>query len=287
MGQEKIEKLIATIDNIPPLPEISTAVMTELKNEEVSIIEVSELIERDVSLATQILKVANSPAYGATNTISSIQHAIMMLGLQEVKSLLLAFAVQEFFTTDAKNTELRKRFWTHSRVCSYTALLLAHHFKQGDTSTFFLSGLIHDIGKLIIDQFMHDEFQQVIWHITKHNCSFSEAEKQLLGMTHYQIGGKLLQHWNFPQQVIMQVFRHHVPWKESEFTSGAFIIFMADVITKLAGYTCLEEERQLTIEQFCKSKAMHFIHKHGFKLDAALLENFIQQINEFVAVDAS
>lgn len=285
MSKEKVEALIKTIENLPPLPDISTAVMQALNSHDVSIIEVTELIEKDIALATQILKVANSPAYGAISTISTIQHAIMMLGLDEVRSLLMAFAVQEFFSEEPEDKVLRKRFWVHSRVCSYTAVLLSHHFKQKDTSSFFLTGLIHDIGKLVVDQFMHEEFQQVISYTRKNRCTFREAEKEILGVSHYQIGGKLLQQWNFPKQVTMQVFRHHTPWQDQDFTSGSFIIFLADVLTKIAGFPCLSDEREFTLEEFCKSKALNIINKNGFSIDCELLEKFIMQIKEFAACE--
>ena len=287
MSKEKIETLIKTIEKLPSLPDISSSVMKALNEKDVSIIDVTELVEKDIAMATQILKVANSPAYGAVSTISTIQHAIMMLGLDEVRGLLMAFAVQDFFDQEPEDKALRKQFWIHSQVCSYTAVLLAHHFKQQDTSSFFLSGLIHDIGKLVVDQFMHVEFQQIISYTKEHQCTFREAEKEILGVTHYQIGGKLLQHWHFPKQVTIQLFRHHTPWKDPDFTSGSFIIFLADILTKIAGFPCLQKERQFTLDEFCKSKALHILHKNGFNLDRSLLKKFTMQIKEFAACDIS
>ncbi len=285
MSDNRVDTLITTIDNLPPLPAISASVMAALNRDEVSIIEVTELIETDIALATQILKVANSPAYGAINTISTIQHAIMMLGLAEVHSLLLVFAVQKFFNQEAEDVELRRRFWTHSQICSYTAVLLNRHFKFGDTSAFFLAGLIHDIGKLVVDQYLHDEYQKIITEIKTNRTSYTEAEKSILGVTHYHIGAKLLQHWRFPKQLTMQIFLHHAPWKDSHFTSGSFIIFLANILTKLAGHPCLEEEKQLTIEEFCQSKAFHLLNKNGFEINRILLDNFLIQIKEFASLD--
>ncbi len=260
--------------------------MVELNSDDVSIINVTELIEKDMALAAQILKVANSPAYGATKAIGSIHHAIIMLGLQEVRALLLAFAVQKFFTINESNTKFRQRFWTHSRACSYSALTFAQHFKQDDSSTFFLSGLIHDIGKLITDQFLHEEFQQIITYIQKHNCSFNVAEQHILGITHSQIAGNLLQHWNFPKQVTTHILHHHAPWKESDFSSGTFIIFLANIVTKMAGYTCLDQEPTLDIDKFSKLKAIQIINQNGFEVDSTLLEKIRMQVTEFVGTES-
>ncbi len=285
MSQKHIATLITTIDTIPPLPEISAAVMKALNAEEVAIVEVGDLIEKDIALTSQILKVANSPAFGASNTIGNIHHAIMMLGLDEVRALLLAFAVEKFFSTEARDTALRKRYWRHARVCSYTALLLAHHFQQGDSGTFFLSGLIHDIGKVIIDQFLHDEFEEIVAYVMQHNSSFSEAEEEILGLGHAQIGGRLLQHWNFPDQVTRQVLCHHQPWHEKKFTAGASIIFLANTLTKIAGHSCLVEEKVPSLAQFSSSKAMNRLREQGLGLDPDTLAGLIEQIKEFVTAD--
>ena len=277
-----IEELIASIDKIPPLPEISTAVLAELNSDEIDIIKLSDLIEKDIALATQILKVANSPAYGASRTISTLHHAIIMLGVSELKNLLLAFAVQEFFSQSATNIELRQRFWSHSRVCSYSALMLAQHYKLENCSIYFLAGLVHDIGKLITDQFLQDEYTNIIEYMKKYNCSSSEAEEKIVGIGHALIGKKLLSQWNFPDQIISLVSRHHTPWKDTTtYTTGSTIIFLANILTKMTGYTCVAEERVLTIEEFNRSTAMHFINKNVFKLDVSLIEKFITHINEY------
>lgn len=285
MSQDKIDNLITTIDNLPPLPAISTSVMSALDNDDVSINEITDLIEKDLALATQILKVANSPAYGAINTIGTIQHAIMMLGLEEVRSLLLVFAVQKFFNQDTGNKKIRTQFWAHSQVCSFASVLLSRHFHFSDASAFFLAGLIHDIGKLVVDQYLHAEHLQIIKHIRETGGSYRQAEKHILGVGHFQIGAKLLQHWSFPKQLTMQVFLHHAPWKDSHFSSGSFIIFLANSLTKLAGFACLAEERQPALEELGRSKALRLINKNGYEVDTTLLQNFLIQIKEFATIE--
>ncbi len=285
MDRKKFDTLITTIDNVPPLPEVSSAVMEALEAEEVNVAEIADLIEKDISLASQILKVANSAAYGGAKKVSSIHHAMIMLGLNEIKVLLLALAVEKFVATSAKNTEVRKRYWTHSQVCSYAALLLAQHFRLNDRGSFFLAGLVHDIGKLIIDQFFHDEFEQIVDYIAQHNCSFNEAEREILGATHSQVGGKLLQNWNFPPQIIAQVFRHHEPWKDPEYNAEVLVIFLANNLTKIAGHKCLIEERTQTLDEFSASRGMDILQNYGLKAKTSDLAYILDQIKEFSSTD--
>lgn len=277
-----INEIIATIEQIPTLPEVSSEIMTAIEDEESSIKEITLLIEQDMALATQILKVANSPFYGTLNRVSTIGHAIMILGLGEVKSLLLVCAVQNFFKNSEGDKQTRKRFWRHSVLCSQVTRLLARHFKCQANDTLFISGLIHDIGKIILDQYMHREFRMIMTFIEQNLVTFSQAEKEILGVTHYQIGAKLLQQWNFPKQVIMQVFYHHAPWQDHTYTDGSTIIYLADIFTKLAGFPCSEEEKTINLEQFSKSKAVHLLNKHGYELDMEIMEKILFQIKETI-----
>lgn len=274
----KLEALILTIEQIPTLPDASVEIMALIDDDNTSIDTISQFVERDQSLALQLLKYANSPFFGTIRTVSSIKHAIVVVGLNEVKSLLLAFTVQQFFATSDKDEENRKKFWKHSLVCSHIANYLARAFQYKSDNTIFISALIHDIGKIVVDQYLHDEFIAIVDHVETNNTTFNEAEKDILGLTHYQLGAKLLEQWNFPQQVISQVYHHHAPWLDKNYRQGSTIIYLANILTKMAGSSCLAGEKQLTIEQFTKSKAMRLIKGNGFDLDANKMALFLKNI---------
>ena len=205
MLQLKLEALILTIEQIPTLPDTSTEILALLDDENASIDTITQLIEHDQALAIQILKYANSPFFGTVSTVSSVKHAIVVIGLGEVKSMLLAFTIQQFFSTSGKDEKIRKKFWKHSLVCSHIANYLARSFQYKSDSTIFISALIHDLGKIVVDQYLHNEFTSVVDHIQANHTTFNESEKAILGLTHFQIGAKLLQQWNFPTQVVSQV----------------------------------------------------------------------------------
>lgn len=286
MSEINIERLIQTIEQIPTLPIVSQQVMLVLEDKNVSIKKISDLIEKDQALAVKILKVANSAFYATLSKVSTIDHALVILGLQEVKGILLAFSIHNFFSQTQFNGFGRERFWKHSMICSQIAKYLAQHFKVQKDETLFLSGLIHDMGKIVFDQYFHEEFLKIIDDVSTNNTGFSKAEKEILGITHYQVAAKLLQKWNFPEKVIMHVFYHHAPWHDKNYVSGSIIIYLANLFTKLVGYPCHPSEEKVDLLQFAHSKVMDFIVQNGFDLDYDKIERMANQIREFISLEA-
>jgi HD-like signal output (HDOD) protein len=277
MSKGNIEALVRKIDQIPTLPVVARQIMSLLANEDVSLKKVAELIEKDPALAVKVLKVANSAFYGTLNKVSTIDHALVVLGMGEVKSILMGFSIYKFFPEEKNNGFDRTRFWQHSIICSQVAKYLARHFKVPRDDTLFLSGLIHDVGKIVFDQYFHEEFVQILDHVSSHNESFSKSEKEILGITHYQVAAKLLQRWHF---------YHHAPWHDKNYPAGSTILYLADLFTKSAGHTCLADEKKIEISDFTNSKVMDFVVQSGFELDHDSMEKMLTQIKEFIAMEA-
>jgi putative nucleotidyltransferase with HDIG domain len=285
MLELKLEALILTIEQIPTLPDISTEILALLDDDDTRIDTITQFVERDQALALQILKYANSPFFGTISAVSSVKHAIVVIGLGEVKSLLLAFTIQQFFSTSGKDAKNRKKFWKHSLICSHIANYLARFFQYKSDSTIFISALIHDIGKIVVDQYLHEEFSMVVDHVETNHTTFNEAEKKILGLTHFQIGAKLLRQWNFPPQVISQVYHHHAPWLDKNYSQGSTIIYLANILTKMVGYPCLQAEKELSLAQFTKSKAMRLIKESGFELDETKMEQLLKIMTELLTAN--
>ncbi|MEI6125347.1 MAG: HDOD domain-containing protein [Pseudomonadota bacterium] len=286
MSTEKnIDRIVRTIDSIPTLPVISMQIEKLFRNENVSTRQIEDLIQHDPPLATKLLKLVNSSFYGLINKVSTIDHALIILGFNEVRNVALGFAIQNHFTPSSKSFD-PKRFWKHSIICSQIAKFLGKHFNMVDDGTFFLSGLIHDIGKLVIDQYFKDEFAAIIDYIEVHKSSFSKAEKEILGVTHYQIAAKLLQQWHFPRKVIMQIFYHHAPWYDKNFTSGSIILYLANILTKISGYTCFEKEKEVADSDIMKPGTLEYLNKNGFELDEVSLKKLQNLINECITAES-
>ncbi|MBN1106347.1 MAG: HDOD domain-containing protein [Deltaproteobacteria bacterium] len=281
----KVEKIIARIEQIPTLPVVSQHIVRLLGEDDVPLKRVAEIIEKDQSLAVKILKAANSSFYGTLHKISSIDHALAMLGTEEVRAILLSSSVYRFFYRDSGDRFDRTRFWRHSVVCSQVAKYLARHFRMKGDDSLFLSGLIHDIGKVVLDQYFQEDFLKITARVSGDGETFTQVEKEILGTTHYQVAAKLLQQWGFPNKLVFQVFYHHAPWADRNDGVGSTLVYLADQLTKMAGYACLENEKYPDVGIFTESRAFDFLNNSGFDLDRGSVERLLGQIEQFIAME--
>jgi HD-like signal output (HDOD) protein len=282
MHHDKLNKLIEKIESLPTLPIVYQKVVELCETDNVSIQDLVKVIEMDQPLTLKIMKVANSSFYSTLSEVSSLEHALIKLGLNEIKSIALGLSVYNYFTDIDDNAFDRQLFWKHAIICSQTAKFLSTHFKLPSDDTLFLSGLIHDMGKLVLDVYFHEEFVRIIELVATGRQPFSKAEKAVLGTTHYQVAAKLLKQWRFPQKVTMQVLFHHAPWYSRNNEINSIVIYLANILTKMAGYACHPGEKKIVAEEFADSTECGYINKNGFDLDLAALRIMVGRINEFV-----
>jgi putative nucleotidyltransferase with HDIG domain len=280
--QKKREILIKGIEDLPTLPIVSKRIMEIAQDENASYHDLVEIVKQDQALSTQIMKVANSSFYGFLSRVSSLEHALVLLGSQEVISLVLGVSVYKFFSHNGDRAVDLSRFWKHSIICSQVARFLATHFKLNEDDSLFLIGLIHDIGKIVMDQYFHEEFLKIVEYVSKHRTTFSKAEKEILGTTHYQIGATVLKQWKFPKKVIMPIFYHHAPWYDMDNGTNSIIMYLANLLTKMAGFSCLSDEKKIEIDSFVNSPGLRFVRKSGFDLDKRALEQLVGHVQDYV-----
>jgi len=285
-AEKDMDAILGTIESIPTLPIISQRIMEITGDEDASFKKLVGIVEKDQALAVKILKVANSAFYGLLSKVTSLEHGLVVLGTNQVKSVVLGASVHGFFSDDKKGPFDRTRFWKHAIICSQVAEFLRKHFKIKKDDSLFLAGLIHDVGKVILDKYFHEEFLRIMDHVSSTGTTFSEAETLVLGTTHYQIAAKLLKQWKFPDMVIMQVLYHHAPWYDIHYMTNSNIIYLANIFTKLAGYTCHPDEQPLDLAEFADSPEIAFVNKSGFALDYKTMEDLNNQIQASVAAEA-
>lgn len=284
---QNIDKIVRKVEQIPTLPVVSKKIMELLHNEDTPLSKIAELIEQDLSIATRVLKIANSPFYGTLNRVTSITHALAILGLTEVKGILSAISIHNFFPPEQEDSIFsREKFWEHSVICSQIAKLLSRHFSIPDDGSLFLSGLIHDMGKVIFDVYFNSEFTQIVDYVATKNVSFSKAEKRILGVTHYQVAATVLQQWRIPNKIACQVFYHHAPWQDKTYPTGSSLIYLANIFTKLAGFPASTFETNLDVQHLISPNAMSYLTKSGFDLDSHTIDNLLVQINQLIQEDS-
>ncbi|OPX93770.1 MAG: HDOD domain protein [Syntrophorhabdus sp. PtaU1.Bin002] len=202
-------KIRHTIEYLPPMPIVMTELIQALKDEDVELSTLGRIISKDPSMSLNVLKVANSAFYGLRNKVATIEHAVRMLGIREITSLCIACSTWNVLKPSAKEQTIDlAMFWRHSVATGVFAKLLADELNIGLLNSIYLAGLMHDVGKIVLDRFAHDEYMDVLRLTYNEGVPALEAERQVMGASHDMVGSWLMEKWQLPE-VFGQVAKYH------------------------------------------------------------------------------
>lgn len=230
--KEKIRKRLSGIGNLPSIPHIITEVSQLLDCDKTSAADLCRVISKDQAIATKILAVANSPLYGLPRRVATIDFAIVIIGFEHIKNILLALSLVEAFNIRSTKDWNHNEYWLHSLVTATVAKKIADDLRYPKSGEVFTVGLLHDLGLVVLQKFMNYDFKKIIELVNKENISFYNAEKAVLGYTHEDIAEYLLERWNFPQYITEAVLYHHRPSLSEKNPVLASLIHMVDYMTQ-------------------------------------------------------
>lgn len=233
--------ILETISNITTIPTLHTVIeriSSLLKNPQTSAEEIGKAITKDQALASKVLKLVNSAFYGFPGRISTITHAVVILGFSTIKNIVLTASIFETFKKSENSFSDfdMEQFWLHSIACGAASQTLAKHVGNMDKEECFIAGLIHDIGKIILCQHLPKEFDKIVQNVKKNNILIYESEKQLYGTTHQEIGGLITENWNLPATLQYAVSNHHIPSKTQKHYIATAIVHCADILVRAMDY---------------------------------------------------
>jgi putative nucleotidyltransferase with HDIG domain len=242
MDKSQTLKKLELIENLPTLPVIIHQIQRLIDNPKSNMAQIATIITRDQAIAARVVRLVNSAFYGFGGRISSIQQAIMLLGLNTVKNLVIGVSVVKTFEGAAEATIFdRHKFWLHSFACATCARQMAKSLNKEEPEDFFLAGLLHDIGILILDQFFHDEFIAIVQRVTKTRDELIATETGALGLDHCDIGAFIADKWRIPDFFRIAIRHHHRPcFSEIEAEHARLIaaaVHVADVMVCQRGIT--------------------------------------------------
>ena len=204
-------KLVADLGSLPPIPHIASQVLRLTSDPDCSVPELQRTISSDQALTAQILKIANSAAFGMMRDVRTLSQAIMTLGLNAVKSVVIASSAKDLFIRGSA-TYYQMAIWEHSLVSALTGRALAKIFRFSGFDEVFLGGLLHDIGKTVMYLKFPDRYIKIIKSV--HDGGIPEtmqAELDSFGFDHTMVGQALLDSWNLPANLSQCVRWHHSP----------------------------------------------------------------------------
>lgn len=247
MNQE-LEYLIKNADTLPTIPVIATKVMQLSEDENVSVEEISKVVASDSSISACVLKMSNSTFYGCSRQIQTLPHAIMTLGLNTLKTLVIAASTKQVYQPYGLT---EKMLWEHSYGAGLAARLIAKDTESVRGDEAFLCGLFHDIGKNIMNFLDNKKFHTVMEISYNDQISFTEAEKRIYPYSHAEVGALVLNKWNFPDTIISAVLNHHdfvFNANEDEYSAKlACVTGLSDMFCRKIGIGIREPESGLNI----------------------------------------
>lgn len=236
--ENRLTQVINGIRNLPTPPIVFQQIQKVINDPETSVGDVASILSEDPAMSVKVLKLTNSAFYGLSREIDSVKHAVMIIGLEAVKNLVLSASVLNMFKANDGNKEYHESFWRHSLANAFAARIIAsklHRGKQFNPDPAFSCGLIHDIGKMIFCCFMPREHKAIVEYQNAHpDTAELEAEVAVLGFTHAQMGRQLAITWKLPARMADAIGYHHNPNIENGSDDFAYLINLADYVALTA-----------------------------------------------------
>ena len=206
------DKIYAKIEELPTLPAVVPRILSLIEDARSNASDVTGAVSRDPALTAKILKVANSAYYGFSQKIAELDMAVSLLGFNMVKSLALSIGVMGTLPRGKKSPYFsREGLWLHSlAVAAIMREMAKRHKKNGEREYLFVLGLLHDTGKIVMDQFFYDDFQQALEELNNDDTAkLHLVEKKIIGIDHCEVSSMLLKRWKFPDKIVKPIDALH------------------------------------------------------------------------------
>lgn len=234
MEADDILKKLNSIKDLPTLPVIALEVNRMLANDMTTVNLLSETIQKDQVIVSKLLKLVNSSFFGVRSKVTSVQEAVVRLGFNSVRNVVISVSVFECLALDDSevvdfNIE---DFWTHSVAVAITSRFLSEETHIQDPDDCFVAGLLHDIGLIIIARFFPDILVKMIRKVKESNMSIYDAEKEIIPVRHNKIGEIIAKRWQLPPSICDTLKYHHTPNKGAVNPELLTLVHLGDVIVR-------------------------------------------------------
>ena len=205
------ESVLNKSKKLPTLPGIAIRILEAVQKERPDLQEIAEVLATDPPLSAEVLKLINSPFFGLTRKVTSVFHAVSMLGMNVVKNMALSFALIKNFSNSGQADFDYPRFWKYSLTTAIAARMIAEKIAAENAEDAFFLGLLHDMGLLALVRCLPDQYQLVAQESENGNCACHQAENQVLGFDHIAVGRHLVRSWGLPAKFWQAIGCHHCP----------------------------------------------------------------------------
>lgn len=232
MGNVDIRRVVERIQNLPTLPIVVTQILKIVGDEDSGASDIQQILRRDQALTGKIMRLVNSSFYGYAGKIKDLQQAVVILGFDTIKSVALSATVFSAFSKTDRRAFDREGFWRHSIAVAVAARRLAMAAKHPAAEEAFVAGILHDVGKVVLDEYAPAEFDAVLAYVAEKDVLIYEAERAVLGFSHAQIGRWLATKWALPADFVDVIFYHHQPGNAQKAPQLTAFAHVGDVLAR-------------------------------------------------------
>jgi len=227
--RKSVKKKLKKLEGLPTLPPIVQRLNLMIEDEKTSIHQIANLIEKDQVITSKILRLANSAFYGFPKKVSTVQNALILLGINVVKVLIITSSIFEIIYKEDVG------LWEHSIGVAACSKILAEKVGLKEPQEVATAGLLHDLGIIIQKVSFKEEYEKIL-ELTKNGKDPLQAEKEILGIDHAEMGSFIMKTWNLPDRLVEAVDAHHEFEKAKEFKKEAAIVHLSDILIHVRGY---------------------------------------------------
>jgi putative nucleotidyltransferase with HDIG domain len=233
MAVADLKRLIAKIEDLPTLPRTVLRITEMVNDPRASARDLARIITDDQVLTARLLKLVNSSFYGFPQRVSTVTGAIVLIGFDAIRSLLLTTSVFDLFPSrTSRDRRHQESLWDHSLGCAIGAKAIGEVLHHEKLEELFVAGLLHDIGKIVTMTMLPEQFARISSRVIQNRLLIADAEAEILGCTHADIGRLLAQRWNLPAKLMSLIEHHHQPATAGAWAVEASIVHLADILTR-------------------------------------------------------
>lgn len=236
MGMVSLEQLVAAVNDLPALPHVVVKVMQLSEDPDSTAQDINNVLTQDQSMTARVLRLANSAFYGFPRRISTVTDAVVLLGFRTIRSIVLAASVSEILNQEVGGYALEPgELWRHSQSSAIAARMIAKRVKYPALDVAYTAALLHDIGKVILNNNMKEAYREVVGKIENTGIPFNEVETDVMGFNHAQVGAQVAEKWNLPPELVEAIMYHHEPEKATINKKLTAIVHVADAVSVTMG----------------------------------------------------
>lgn len=229
-------ELVEGIGELVSLPEIALKINQMVDDPRVNVEDISKLIAQDPALSARLLRLANSALFGLSREVSTLSHAITLLGSKRLRDLVLSTTASQAFDGIPNNLISLQNFWRHSLYCGLIARSLATQSKQIQSDSIFIAGLLHDIGQLVMFNRRPEQSREALLLVLEgsEDLEMYQAEQRIFGFDHTEVGSELAKAWQLPQMFQECIAYHHNPALAQRFPAETAVVHIANAAAVMA-----------------------------------------------------